>query len=158
MRSTELIPYISQKAMDMEMDGLMVETHITPSVAKSDAKQQLTPAQLKQMLSRLVVREHVSLNKEFIDQLAELRSRINKADDEILQLLMKRMQVAREIGKYKKENNVTILQASRWDEIMKDRIANGKMMGLSEEMIKKLYHLIYDESIRIQTEIMNSNH
>ncbi len=153
--NTELIPYISQKAMDMEMDGLMVETHITPSIAKSDAKQQLTPAELQQMLLRLVIREHVSLNKEFIDQLAQLRSNINKADDEILQLLMKRMKIAREIGKYKRDNNVTILQATRWEEIMKDRVANGKMMGLSEEMVRKLYHLIHEESIRIQTEIMN---
>jgi len=155
--NTELIPYIAQKAMDMEMDGLMVETHVSPADAKSDAQQQLTPLQLKEMLSRLVIREHVSLNKEFIDRLTQLRSNISKADDEILQLLMKRMQMVKEIGKYKKQNNVTILQASHWEELIKDRIKNGEMMGLSKDVVKKLYHLIHDESIRIQTEVMNEH-
>ncbi len=153
--NTELIPYISQKALDMEMDGLMIETHIMPGIAKSDAKQQLTPVQLKELLSKLVVREMISQNKEFIDQLTQLRTHINNADDEILQVLMKRMQIVREIGQYKKDNNVTILQATRWEEILNTRISNGQMMGLSEELIRKLYHLIHDESIRIQTEIMN---
>ncbi len=154
--STELIPYIAQKALDMELDGLMIETHILPEIAKSDPKQQLTPSQLEELLSKLVVREPISQSKKFIDSLTELRSNINKIDDEILHLLMTRMQIAKEIGKYKKKNNVTILQAARWEELLKDRISRGQMMGLNEDTVKKIYHIIHEEAVRIQTEIMNS--
>ncbi len=154
--NTELIPYISQKALDMEMDGLMIETHILPESAKSDAKQQLTPLQLEELLSKLVVREPVSQNRKFIDRLAELRLNINKIDDEILRLLMSRMKTAREIGRYKKENNVTILQAARWEELLKDRISSGQMMGLSEDLVKRFYRIIHEESVHMQSEIMNS--
>lgn len=153
--NTELIPYISQKALDLDMEGLMIETHIMPTVALSDAKQQVTPGQLKELLGKLVVRVASSQNTEFIDRLTQLRSNINGIDDDILQMLMQRMTIAREIGKYKKENNVTILQSARWEELLESRIVNGKMMGLSEDFIRKLYTLVHDESIRIQNTIMN---
>lgn len=154
--NTALIPYISQKAIDMDMDGLMIETHIIPTMAKSDAKQQLTPIQLKELLVKIVVRNAISENKEFIDRLSELRLAINNVDDEILQIFMKRMRIAEEIGKYKKENNVTILQTVRWEELLNNHTNRGAMMGMSSDFIKKIYHLIHDESIRIQTGIMNS--
>ena len=155
--NTDLIPYISQKALDMDMYGLMIETHCMPSVALSDAKQQLTPAQLGELLERLVVRQPNSDNPEFKNKLDQLREAINKADDELLQTLANRMKVVEKIGEYKKQNNVTILQTTRWEELLNERMNMGIMMGLSEEFIRTLYVLIHEESIRKQTEIMNEN-
>jgi chorismate mutase len=154
--NTELIPYISQKALDMDMHGLMIETHCMPSVALSDAKQQLTPAQLNSLIGKLVVRKANSENGEFKNKLEQLRESIDKTDEELLQMLMGRMQVVEKIGTYKKENNVTILQASRWEELLNERLSNAAMMGLSEEFVRALYLLIHQESIRKQTEIMNN--
>ncbi|MBL0330723.1 MAG: bifunctional 3-deoxy-7-phosphoheptulonate synthase/chorismate mutase type II [Bacteroidetes bacterium] len=151
----DLIPYVSQKALDMDMHGLMIETHCMPQLALSDAKQQLNPNQLAGLLSKLVVRKSKSENVEFKNKLEELRESINKSDDELLQILMNRMQVAERIGMYKKENDVTILQANRWESLLNERLSNATMMGLSEEFVKALYILIHEESIRKQTEIMN---
>ncbi len=153
--NTELIPYISQKALDMDMYGLMIETHFNPSVALSDAKQQLTPFQLLELLQHLVVRQANSDNLEFRNKLEQLRESINKTDDELLQVLLNRMCTVEKIGAYKKQNNVTILQASHWDTILNERIKIGTKMGMSEEFIRSLYKLIHDESIRKQAEIMN---
>jgi chorismate mutase len=153
--NTELIPYISQKALDMDMHGLMIETHCMPSVALSDAKQQLTPVQLKSLIEKLVVRKANSENEEFKSKLDELRESINKTDDELLNILMNRMKVVEKIGTYKKENDVTILQTHRWESLLNERIGTATMMGLSEDFVKTLYILIHEESIRRQTEIMN---
>lgn len=155
--NTELIPYISQKALDMDMYGLMIETHCTPSIALSDAKQQVTPAQLAELLKKLVVRQPNSDNADFKNKLEQLRESINKADDELLHTLANRMKVVEKIGEYKKQNNVTILQTTRWEELLNERINMGAMMGLSEEFVRTLYVLIHEESIRKQTEIMNQN-
>lgn len=125
-------------------------------MAKSDAKQQLTPMQLKELLSKIVERNSISENKEFLDRLSELRLAINNIDDEILQIFRKRMRIAEEIGRYKKNNNVTILQTTRWEELLNNHTNNGATMGMNTDFIKKIYHVIHDESIRIQTEIMNS--
>ena len=153
--NTELIPYIAQKALDMDMHGLMIETHCMPSVALSDAKQQLTPVQLKVLIEKLVVRKSNSENVEFKSKLDELRESINRTDDELLHILMNRMKVVEKIGTYKKENNVTILQTNRWESLLNERMETATMMGLSEEFIRTLYVLIHEESIRRQTEIMN---
>ena len=153
--NTTLIPYISQKAMDMDMDGLMIETHINPLMAKSDAKQQLIPEELKNLLARIIVRSAVSENKEFTTCLTRLRNSINNVDDELLQILLKRMTIAGEIGKYKKDHHVTILQTDRWEELLRNHLNNGLIMGMRSEFIKKLYQLIHEESIRIQEEVMN---
>jgi chorismate mutase len=153
--NTELIPYISQKALDMDMQGLMIESHCNPKIALSDAKQQVTPEQLAVIIKNLVVRTTSSDNVEFKSKLDQLRESINKTDEEILHVLLNRMNIADKIGAYKKDNNVTILQTDRWESLLNDRIATGKMMGLSEDFVRSLYTLIHDESISRQAEIMN---
>lgn len=154
--NTDLIPYISQKALDMDMHGLMIETHCMPQIALSDAKQQLTTLQLSALIKKLVVRKSNSQNSDFKNKLEELRESINKTDEDLLQILINRMQVAEKIGTYKKENNVTILQKNRWENLLNERLSNASMMGLSKEFVRALYLLIHEESIRKQTEVMNN--
>lgn len=153
--NTELIPYISQKALDMNMEGLMIESHCNPRVALSDAKQQVTPEQLAGILKNLVVRKKNSDSVEFKSMLDKLREDINKADDDILQNMLNRMNIADKIGQYKKENNVTVLQTDRWESMLKNRIDTGKMMGLNEDFVRNLYTLIHEESVSRQAEIMS---
>lgn len=151
----ELIPFIAQKALDLEMVGLMIESHITPDAAWSDAKQQVTPKALAGIIDGLVVRETSSENKTFKDTLSHLREQIDQLDDEIMQKLSARMKISEKIGQYKKENNVTILQVNRWEEIVATRIAMGIAMGLNEEFTRDMLKLIHNESIQIQTRVMN---
>lgn len=151
----DLISFICQKALDLEMDGLMIESHITPDVAWSDAAQQVTPDALGRILNSLTVREAASQNEDFKDHLADLRTIIDELDDDIIQKLASRMKIAEKIGQYKKENNVTILQVNRWDEIINKRMLLGDALGLEEEFMKRLLQLIHKESIRRQTAIMN---
>jgi chorismate mutase len=151
----ELIYEISQKALDLNFDGLMIETHITPEKAWSDADQQVTPARLNEILSDLLVRTPSSKDKEFNDHLEELRKKIDNLDRELLEVLAARQSVVEKIGEYKKENNVTTFQVKRWDEIMKNRAEVAKKMNLSEAYIIEIYKIIHEESIRKQTEIMN---
>lgn len=153
----ELIPFIAQKALDMDMEGLMIETHCNPAVALSDAKQQVTPVQLFEILNNLHIRSALVNNTEIQSKLDELRCIINKLDKDLLELLAKRMTVSEKIGEYKRDNSITILQVSHWKTLVESCVANGKQIGLSPEFVKELYHLIHDESIRIQTEIMNKN-
>lgn len=155
--NTELIPYISQKALDMDMHGLMIETHITPAVALSDAKQQVTPAQLDAILKKLVVRSASSDNVEFKSKLDQLRESINKTDEELLHVLLNRMNIADKIGAYKKENDVTVLQTNRWESLLSNRVQTGKLLGLNEQFVRNLYTLIHEESVSRQTEIMNKS-
>lgn len=150
----DLIFSVSQKAMDLEMDGLMIETHYNPSNALTDAQQQLSPAQLHDLLSRLVIREKTG-NVEIQNKLEQLRSEIDKLDAELLEVLSKRFSIIREIGQYKKENKITILQQKRWDYILDDRTGNALHGGISLEFISELLELIHKESIQIQTNIMN---
>ena len=151
----ELIPYISQKALDLDMQGLMIESHMDPSVAWTDAKQQLTPAALGELASHLTLRKPESRDKEFSDKLAELRTNIDKIDDQIIQKMAERMQIVERIGEYKKDNGVTILQVNRWDEIMHKRSAFAQALKLDSDFTTKLLELVHNESIRKQTEIMN---
>lgn len=146
---------VSQKAMDLNYDGLMIETHIDPENALSDAAQQVTPNELKEILSRLILRSPVSTDKGFLDVLGELRTQIDLYDDQLLDLLEQRMNVAKTIAKYKKENNITILQTTRWNEIIRKSIAKGEQKGLSSEFIDTLFKAIHQESINHQTVIMN---
>lgn len=154
----ELIALISQKALDMNMAGLMIESHITPDEAWSDAKQQVTPAALGKIVSDLIVRSSVSDNSDFKSELALLREKIDRLDDDILTKLAARMKVSEVMGQYKKDNNVTVLQVSRWEEIVASRIAMGKALGLSEDFTRDLLRLIHVESIQIQTDVMNKKH
>jgi chorismate mutase len=153
----DLIGYISQKALDLDMQGLMIESHIDPSVAWTDAKQQVTPAALSEIILHLTLRKPDIKNAELKDKLAELRSKIDKIDDLVIQKMAERMNIVEQIGLYKKANNVTILQVNRWDEILRKGVNYGKALKLSAEFTEKLLELIHAESIRKQTEIMNKD-
>jgi len=153
----ELIGYVSQKALDLDMQGLMIESHIDPNVAWTDAKQQVTPTALAELIDRLTLRKPEIRNTEVNDKLAELRNNIDKIDDLIIQKMAERMQIAEKIGHYKKDNNITILQVNRWEEILNKRINYGKALKLSPEFTEKLLELVHAESIRKQTEIMNKD-
>jgi chorismate mutase len=151
----ELIAMVSQKALDLDMAGLMIESHLNPDAAWSDAKQQVTPAALVKIIEGLVVRTVSSDNKAFKDTLGLLRDQIDHIDDEIMQKMANRMKVSEKIGQYKKDNNVTILQVNRWEEIIQTRVALGKAMGLDEGLTRDLLRLVHHESIQVQTKVMN---
>jgi chorismate mutase len=153
----DLIGYVSQKALDLDMQGLMIESHIDPSVAWTDAKQQVTPAALADIIDHLTLRKAEVRNSEVNDKLAELRNQIDKIDDLVIQKIAERMQIAEKIGQYKKDNNITILQVGRWDEILQKRTTYGKALKLSAEFTEKLLELVHNESIRRQTEVMNAD-
>ncbi len=153
----ELIPYVAQKAMDLDMEGLMIESHINPLVAMSDAKQQVTPLELESLLNNLIIREKHSESEEFINKLEQLRSVIDDLDEELINKFSSRMSIIQKIGEYKQENNVTILQLERWEQILKNRSFLADKVGLSDEFIKKMLELVHQESIRVQTEVMNRN-
>lgn len=146
---------ISQEAMDLDFDGLIIETHCDPDNALSDAKQQITPETLKKMVDSLVLRKANIDNTIIMHNLEELRNQIDKYDDKLIDILEHRMIVAEKIGKYKKENNITILQSSRWDDLLRKRIAIAEKKGLSEEFILKVFRAIHQESINHQTKVMN---
>jgi chorismate mutase len=152
----DLIPYIAQKALDMDMQGLMIESHIDPSVAWTDAKQQVTPKALAELIDNLTLRKPEVKSIAIKDALAELRANIDKIDDLVIQKLAERMQIVEKIGNYKKDNGITILQVNRWDEILKKGVQYGKALKLDEDFTEKLLELIHSESIRKQTEIMNA--
>jgi len=134
----ELIGYISQKALDLDMQGLMIESHIDPSVAWTDAAQQVTPSALVDILDRLALRKPEVRDAGVKDKLAELRAKIDKIDDLLFQKVAERMQIAEKIGEYKKENGITILQVNRWDEILNKRTTYAKALKLSAEFTEKL--------------------
>ncbi|GAB1452617.1 bifunctional 3-deoxy-7-phosphoheptulonate synthase/chorismate mutase type II [Draconibacterium sp.] len=145
---------ISQKAFDMGMEGLMLESHIDPSCALSDAAQQLTPADLAKLLDRLVIRHETASNPDFATQLDVLRNRIDAIDTELLETLSSRVDIVKKIGQYKKDHNVTALQINRWTKLMEDRVNIGKKLELNEKFVKMLFELIHEDSVRMQTEIM----
>ncbi len=153
--NSEYIAEISQKALDLNMDGLIIEAHYNPLVALSDMNQQVTPEQLGEILDNLIYRSTLSEDANFASILETLRNKIDSIDQQMLELLMQRMNVVEEIGKYKSENQVTILQLRRWEKIMSSRIKLGKKLGLSEDFVKKLLQLVHKESIQRQTEVMN---
>lgn len=151
-----MIKAISQKALDLEMDGLMIESHIKPGDAWSDSKQQITPKRLQQTLSSLVVRQPVVNNIGLKNKLTILRNKIDGLDEEIINLLSTRMNIVEEIGNHKKENDITILQAERWKKIINDRKKIAKSLGVSEGLVQRILKIIHEESINIQTSILNS--
>ena len=152
----EFLYEISQKAMDLNFDGLMIESHIDPDKALSDASQQLAPEELKELLSRLIMRSPSTSDPRLLDVLGELRQQIDVFDDHLLDLLEQRMKVSETIGRYKKENNITILQSARWDEIVKRAMIKGRAKGLSDELIDTMFKAIHQESINRQMKIMNN--
>ena len=146
---------IAQKSIDLDFGGLMIETHLTPDEAWSDAKQQITPKELSGLLNNLIWRSETSQQQEFLTALATLREQINQVDDELLALISQRMKIAENIGTYKKENNITILQTQRWNEILETAINKGSFLGLSKDFITKYLDAIHLESISHQNKIMN---
>jgi chorismate mutase len=151
----ERLSEVSQKAMDLNYDGIIIESHCDPSVAMSDASQQLTPNALNDLLKNLILRNPEATNGSLVT-LEELRSEIDKIDDNILDIFEKRMKIAEQIGSYKKENNIAILQTKRWDQILTKRRLMGEKKGLSAEFIDIIFRAIHQESINHQTKVMNS--
>ena len=153
----EYIFDIAQKALNLNLDGLMIETHITPDKALSDAQQQLTPDALIKLLNQLTYRKSSSDNTDFLNRLDQYRDQIDSIDYQMLELLSKRMGIVENIGTYKLNNNVTIFQLKRWLEMSKTRNEFGESIGLDKHFIKKLLQLVHRESIRQQSLIMNKN-
>ncbi len=151
------IQEISQKAMDLGYDGLMIETHPDPENALSDAQQQLTPAALEQLLADLRVSKRSSNNTLFVNQLEGLREKIDNLDQELIDTLATRMKLVEKIGEYKKDNNVTVFQLERWQEIIQSRPEWGQKQSLNYDFIAELFKIIHDESIRLQTDIVNKD-
>lgn len=147
----ELIAPLCQQAMDLGFDGLIVESHCSPDNAWSDAKQQVTPDVLDYILGLLVIRDE----KVTTEGIHELRNQIDDLDNQLMELLAKRMRVCREIGQYKKEHNMTVLQPSRYNEILDKRGAQGSLCGMDAEFIKNVFEEVHEESVRQQMEIIN---
>jgi len=152
----EYLYEVSQKAFDMGFEGLIIESHIDPSCALSDKEQQLTPSDLKLLLDKLVIRNQHSNNTEYETQLDLLRSRIDALDSELIETLSARSEIVKQIAMYKKNNNVMALQIDRWTKMMNSRVAMGTKMNLDPVFIKILFQLIHEDSVRAQTELIDS--
>ncbi|MDT0677068.1 bifunctional 3-deoxy-7-phosphoheptulonate synthase/chorismate mutase type II [Autumnicola musiva] len=152
----DIIFDLCQTALDLNYDGLMVETHHTPDEAWSDAKQQITPETLVQIMKDLKIRKEVSESEEFQKKLNNLRAQIDVADNQLIELLAKRMRVSDEIGKVKKSQNVSVLQTKRWNEILGKMVLEGEQHGLSEEFILRLFKAVHQESINHQEKVMKA--
>jgi chorismate mutase len=152
----DILMEVAQKAIDLDFDGLMIESHIDPDNAWSDAKQQVTPERLAVMLSDIIWRKEDVPDQSFHAALDKLREQINHVDDELIQLLGQRMKIAEQIGAYKKNNQVTILQTNRWNDILERAFQKADKLNLSREFITKYLDAVHMESINRQTKIMNS--
>lgn len=146
-----LIQPLSQQAMDLGFDGLIVESHCNPDVAWSDAKQQVTPETLSQILSDLIIRDSAKTTED----LTVLRRQMDEIDEKILEILSKRMRISMEMAQCKKENSMSVLQTERYDEILKKRSEQGASMGMSPEFIKDVFEAIHSESVKKQLSIVN---
>lgn len=148
----DLIAPLCQQAMDLGLNGLIVESHCNPDEAWSDAKQQVTPEVLDYILGLLVIRD----SKTSTEDIKALRKQIDEIDNELMEMLSKRMRVCREIGQYKKEHNMTVLQTSRYNEILEKRGAQGVLCGMDAQFVKTVYEAIHEESVRQQIEIIKN--
>ncbi len=152
----DILQEVAQKAIDLDFDGLIIESHIDPDNAWSDAKQQITPEVLGDLIGSILWRKEDINSEELHAAMEKMRAQINQLDDELLLLLGQRMKVADKIGEYKKENNITILQTNRWNAILERAFTNGEKMGLSREFVTKYFDAVHMESINHQNKIMNS--
>ena len=152
----ELIPSVAQKALDLGMNGLMIESHYDPAIALSDAQQQLTPSDLNEVLSKLVVRKQSADDSVATNTLSELRKIIDEIDDELINVLKRRLQIIEQIGAYKKDRNITIFQLDRWQEILRTRGQWADKIGVSRQHVEKICQLLHEESIRVQNGLMNN--
>ncbi len=146
---------VAQKALDLNYAGVMTEVHPTPDEAWSDAAQQITPSTFKEMASRLIFRELTTDDPEYLEHIDHLRHEIDELDEELLNILGRRMQIADSIGRYKKRNNIAILQTDRWNEILERAFGKAKGHGLSKEFTEKMLRAIHQESINHQEKIMS---
>lgn len=152
----DILLEVMQRSVDLDFDGLMIECHPDPDQAWSDAKQQVTPDRLIEMLGQIRWRQEDVNSESFHTALESLRQQINQLDNELLQLLARRMQVAEQIGRYKKENNITILQTGRWQEIVDKACQDGALAGLSREFITRYLEAVHMESINRQKRVLDS--
>ena len=152
----DILHEVAQKAIDLDYDGLMIESHMDPDHAWSDAKQQVTPEKLAELLDSIVWRREDVNSEEYHAALEKLRQQINHLDDELMQILGQRMKISEKIGEYKKNHNITILQTNRWNEILQRAVQKGESLGLSKEFITKYFDAMHMESINHQNKIMNS--
>jgi chorismate mutase len=155
--AASLIHSVAQKSIDLDYQGLMIETHINPSAALSDARQQISPMQLSEIYFSLTQRKAHFTGSDMNKTLLELRSRVDSADDSIIQSLISRKRLIEEIGHHKKNHSITILQLQRWEEILERQLKHGRESGLSEQFVKQLYEVIHAEAIRLQQSILSSN-
>lgn len=146
----DLIFSIAQEALDLLYDGLMIEVHVDPAKALCDAKQQITPQELRVLINRLTLKTELSDDENFQARMKQLRLEVDHIDSHIVELLGKRMEIVTEIGKLKRRQNISLLQPHRWEEIVASRIGAGKMQNLSEEFVFQLFEAIHEESIRHQ--------
>ncbi len=150
----ELLREVAQTALDIGFDGIHLESHINPDKALSDAKQQLTPDAFGELIASLLTRESIEENPYAENQLELLRGKIDHLDSYLLEIISERMDIVREIAEYKRENNLAIVQPSRWTEILESRLATGLRKHLTEKFVKELFHAVHKESIHHQTEVM----
>ena len=151
----DLIFDLSQKALDLNFDGLMIESHWDPDNAWSDAKQQVTPSRLVEIMNDLKIRKETTDEESYQKELESLREKIDISDQIILDTLVKRMKVSQSIGKLKKDNNVAVLQNKRWNEILASMQSQGGERGLSEDFISRIFKAIHQESINHQEKVIN---
>lgn len=151
----DTIEPLAQRALDLDYDGLMIEAHCDPSIALSDAQQQVSTTSLLEIISRLNPRDASFTEKTYLDQLEIIREQIDQADRELLEAIAVRMNLVEKIGEFKKENNVAIFQISRWKEIFKSRPNWGKQLNLDDEFIVDLLRLLHQQSVKKQTEVFN---
>jgi len=149
-----LLLEIAQRALDLKFDGLMIETHCDPKIAWTDAKQQITPYQLLTLLNTLKLRDREEIGEE---EIIELRSQLTSKDEEIIRVLRERMEISAQIGNFKKERNMVILQNNQWEESLRKNLEKSKIAALSPQFSNDLFRLIHQESIRIQAEILAEN-
>ncbi len=149
----ELIASLSQQALDMKFSGLMIESHCSPDDAWSDKNQQVTPEILKVILRSLVLR---NANQD-TESLQNLREQIDRIDTELLEMYKRRMDISRQIGKYKKEHSMPVVQESRYDDLIRSRVAAAVQMGMSADFMKTVLQAIHEESVRQQIEVLNEN-
>ena len=153
----DYIQEISQRSLDLGFEGLMIESHCNPSVALSDAKQQLTPAELSDLLyKQIVVRDTDSDAKEWKDNIDQLRAKIDVIDENIIYAFASRMKISRQIGEYKRNNNIAILQTSRWDAVLAKVVEKGKEYGLSEKFLRDVFNAVHEASVEIQNEVISN--
>jgi len=149
-----LLMPLAQKAMDLNYDGLMIESHVDPSRAWTDAKQQITPAELKELLNSLTIRNRAAIDE---DAMLAFREQLTQTDESIIQLLKNRMRISEQIGEFKKDKNHVILQANRWEEALRRNVLKASAEGISEEFVTQLFKLIHQDSIRIQSDILSKD-